>query len=166
MRRVDRQMDEAFALDVMDRCEFAVLSMVGEEGTPYSVPLSIAREDKHLYFHCALQGKKSDILRHNPAVCVVCVSGVKPAPMEFSTEYESAIATGRAVEVTGEEEKIHALRLICQRYAAENMAAFNTRSSVPQPGAHRHLACGDGADHRQAQKIRRRRQGAEVRPPG
>ena len=125
MRRVDRQMDEAFALDVMDRCEFAVLSMVGEEGTPYSVPLSIAREDKHLYFHCALQGKKSDILRHNPAVCVVCVSGVRPAPMEFSTEYESAIATGRAVEVTGEEEKIHALRLICQRYAAENMAAFD-----------------------------------------
>lgn len=126
MRRVDRQMDEAFALEVVDRCAFAVVSMCQGDGTPYSVPLSIVRDGKYLYFHCAEQGQKTENLHNHPAVHVVCVGQVTPVPRDFTTEYESAMVTGQAVRVTEREEKIHALRLICQRYAAENMAAFDS----------------------------------------
>ena len=44
MRRKDRQRSEEFAWAVTDRCGWAVLSCVQPDGTPYRVPLSIARE--------------------------------------------------------------------------------------------------------------------------
>lgn len=125
MRRKDREMSRAFALEVTDTCPYGVLSMTDADGAPYCVPLSIAREGEWVYFHAAAEGTKTDILRQNPAVCLCCVGHVKPVPGKFTTEYESAIIRGTAGEVTNEAEKIHALRLICDRYTKENMAQFD-----------------------------------------
>ncbi len=125
MRRKDRERDVEFALAVTDKCEYAVMSMVDIEGKPYCVPLSIVRDGEKLYFHCALEGHKLDCLINNNNVCVSCVGHTKNVPEEFTTEYESAIIRGKAFEVTDREEKIHALRLICLRYAESNMAGFD-----------------------------------------
>lgn len=40
-------------------------------------------------------------------------------------QYKSATAVGRAELVTGREEKIEALRVICQRFLPKHMVAFN-----------------------------------------
>ena len=91
MRRKDRQRSEEFAWAVTDRCGWAVLSCVQPDGTPYSVPLSIAREGGRVYFHCAEEGRKTEALRSNPKVCLSCVGDTHPAQDGFSMEYESAI---------------------------------------------------------------------------
>ncbi len=124
MRRKDRERDENFALAVADKCEYAVVSMVDTEGKPYCIPLSIVRDGKYIYFHCAKEGFKMDCLRSNNNVCISCVCNTKNVPEEFTTEFESAIIRGKAFEVTENEEKIHALKLICLRYAESNMAEF------------------------------------------
>lgn len=124
MRRKEREMPAEFGWQVADKCDYAVLAMTDTAGMPYAVPLSIARDGEKIYFHAAGQGEKTQNLRANPHVCVVCVADVNPLPQEFSTEYASAIIRGQAAEVTDEAEKIMALRLICQRYAAANMAEF------------------------------------------
>ena len=126
MRRKDREKTKEFALNVADSCDYAVMSMVDPEGKPYCVPLSIARDEEKLYFHCALEGFKTDCLRNSNDVCVSCVGKTKNIPEEFTTEFESAIIRGKAFEVTDKEEKIHALRLICLRYAKSNMAEFES----------------------------------------
>ena len=46
-------------------------------------------------------------------------------PDKFTTEFESAILEGRAEEVADEKEKIHALRLLCQRHTPANMGEFD-----------------------------------------
>lgn len=125
MRRIDREMPPEFGWQVVDKCAYAVLSMVDGGGKPYAVPLSLVRSGESVYFHCAKQGEKTDCLRLNPDVCVVCVGDVQLLPQEFSAEYESAILRGVAHEVTDREEKVLALRLISERYAAENMAEFD-----------------------------------------
>ena len=38
MRRKDREKSREFALEVTDKCEWAVLSMTDQEGMPYAVP--------------------------------------------------------------------------------------------------------------------------------
>lgn len=124
MRRKEREMPAEFGWQVADKCDYAVLAMIDTAGMPYAVPLSIASDGEKIYFHAAGQGEKTDNLRANPNVCLVCVSDVNPLPQEFSTEYASAIIRGQAAEVTDEAEKTMALRLICQRYAAANMAEF------------------------------------------
>ncbi len=124
MRRKDRAMPEAFAWLVVDKCEWAVLAMQSPAGEPYALPLSIAAKDGLVYFHCAKNGFKTECLRHKPAVCLVCVGETNRPPDKFTTEYESAILRGIASEVTDEQEKIQALRLLCERHNPANMPNF------------------------------------------
>lgn len=56
MRRKDREMDESFALGIMDKCECPVLSMADNNGEPYCVPISIVRDGQDIFFHCAKEG--------------------------------------------------------------------------------------------------------------
>ena len=125
MRRKDREMDRAFAENVFDACTFATLSTVSSDGTPYAVPVSIAREGGSVYFHCALEGKKIDNLRFNNKVCLSCVGKTHIPEKKFTIGFESAIAFGTACEISNEEEKIHALRLISLRYMPDNMENFD-----------------------------------------
>jgi nitroimidazol reductase NimA-like FMN-containing flavoprotein (pyridoxamine 5'-phosphate oxidase superfamily) len=125
MRRKDRELPKDAALAVADNCAYSVMATVNPDGTPYCVPLSMAREGEWLYFHCAMEGHKIDNLKSRSQVCVSCVGEVKPVPGEFTITYESAIISGPASEVTDREEKIRALALISRRYTPANMAAFD-----------------------------------------
>ena len=122
-------MDATWALDVMDKAPYMTVSMTDTNGMPYSVPLSLVRtNDNTFYFHCALEGKKLDILRTNPHVCLTAVSKCKPTvgPKDgsFTLEFKSAIALGQAEMVTDDTEKREALRAICQRFLPKHMDAF------------------------------------------
>lgn len=136
MRRKDRETDEAAALAVADKCEYAVLSTINEDGTPYCVPVSPVRDGRFIYFHCAKAGQKVDNLRRSPAVCLACVGDTFRPPDEFTTAYESAIIFGAATEVTEDGERIRALRLLCQRHTPAHMDAFDAEveRSLPRTG--------------------------------
>lgn len=126
MRRKNREMDAAFALQVVDKCAYATLACVSPDGMPYCMPLSIARSENKVYFHCATDGQRVDYITQNPNVCIACVGDVMPTTDSFSTEYESAILFGKAQLVTEYEEKIEALRIICERYVPTYMHAFDS----------------------------------------
>lgn len=125
MRRKDREMDKAFALSVADKCEYAVLSLITPEGKPYAVALSVVRDGENMYFHCAMQGEKIDCMRANPNGCMVCVGDTELVPENFTTKFESAIIKGKLSEVTEADEKIHALKILCEKFAPTNMSDFN-----------------------------------------
>ena len=130
MRKKSREMDASWALEVMDKAPYITVSMSDADGMPYSVPLSLARTDeKTFYFHCAMEGKKLDILSMNPQVCLSAVSKCKPTvgPKDgsFTLEFKSAIAFGKAEMVTDEAEKCEALRAICQRFLPNHMDVFD-----------------------------------------
>ncbi|MEE0772023.1 MAG: pyridoxamine 5'-phosphate oxidase family protein [Anaerovoracaceae bacterium] len=125
MRRVDREMDRDFALMVVDKCEYATIAMTDTDGLPYCLPITIARDNDTIYFHTAKEGKKTDALKNSPAVCMSCVGDTLRATDKFTTEFESAVIRGSACEVTDDDEKIHALRLICQRHTPANMKQFD-----------------------------------------
>ncbi|QQO10431.1 pyridoxamine 5'-phosphate oxidase family protein [Breznakiella homolactica] len=125
MRRKDREMPREFAGEVLDKCGYASLATVGSDGFAYCVPVSIVRDGEWIYFHCAPEGRKIENLRYQPRVCISAVGETRIPENEFTTEYESAVVTGTAEEVINDEEKIHALRLLCLRYTPGNMAAFD-----------------------------------------
>lgn len=125
MRRKDREKSREFAMWVIDSCEYAVLSMTTTECEPYAIPLTIVREGENVYFHSAQEGKKVELLRQSPTVCLTCVGRTRIIEEEFTTEYESAIAYGTVMEITKDEEKIHALRLLCERHTPGNMSEFD-----------------------------------------
>lgn len=127
MRRKDRERDREFAYGVIDRCEYGVMALAGEE--PYCVPLSFVRLGDALYFHCALQGRKLELLRADPRVCVSFVTDTQPLyiaeELNYTTFFRSAVVTGRAFEVTDAREKTEALRALCQKLMPNDMADFD-----------------------------------------
>ena len=131
MRRADREMDAAFALEVLDRAPYVTVSFTRPDGSPYGVPLSLARTDDHtFYFHGAMEGEKIDCIRHCPVVALSavtkCAPTVGPDDGSFTLQYKSAMAMGKAQIVTSREEKIMALRAICQRFLPHHMDAFDS----------------------------------------
>lgn len=130
MRKASREMPAEWALEVMDKAPYITVAMTDVDGSPYAVPLSLARiDDTHFYFHCALEGKKLDILAQNPHVWLSAVTTCKPTvgPKDgsFTLEFKSAMAQGVAEIVTDNEEKINAMRAICQRFLPHHMDAFD-----------------------------------------
>lgn len=124
MRRKDRAQGKEFAYALIDRCTHGVMALSTGEDTPYCVPLSFARKGDSLYFHCAREGRKVELLRRNPRVCVTFVGEDSPVftpPAMYSTWFQSAIAAGTAVEVTEDSEKVAALRAICEKMTPTHM---------------------------------------------
>ena len=109
MRLKDQQLDAAEANEIMNRCTNGVLSVNGDTGYPYGVPVSYAYADGRIYFHCAREGYKVDLLKKDPHVSFTVVAQDDIIPEDFNTLYISAIAFGRARLVDDPEEmrKIH-----------------------------------------------------------
>jgi nitroimidazol reductase NimA-like FMN-containing flavoprotein (pyridoxamine 5'-phosphate oxidase superfamily) len=132
MRRKDREASREEALAALDKAPFGVMATIDSDGVPYCIPLSMARDGDWLYFHCAMAGHKIDNLRAKtgvsspPRVCVSFVGSAEFPEDNFTVVFQSAVVIGTAEEVTGDEEKIHGLRLICERFTPKNMAAFDT----------------------------------------
>lgn len=147
MRRKDREMDKEFGKRVIDKARYGIVSMVDEKNEPHGLPLSIVRDGDYLYFHSAKEGEKVEILRNRPEVSIAFVGDVnipenynkeeldEIAKDEskadllisnvFTTEYESAIVKGVVKSIKDEEEKIKAMRLVCERYTPDKMRYFN-----------------------------------------
>ena len=130
MRKASRAMDAAFALEILDKAPYVTVSFTRPDGTPYGVPLSLARtDDMTFYFHCALEGEKLDCIAANPTVALSavtrCTPTVGPKDGSFTLQYKSAMAVGRAEVVTNRDEKIEALRAISLRFLPKHMEAFD-----------------------------------------
>ena len=130
MRKASREMDSAFAMEVLDKAPYITVSFTKPDGSPYGVPLSLARKDeKTFYFHGAMEGEKMDCIGKNPKVALSavtkCAPTVGPKDNSFTLQYKSAMAVGTAEVVTDKTEKIEALRLICQRFLPKHMDAFD-----------------------------------------
>lgn len=130
MRKVSREKDSAWALDVMRKAPYITVSFTREDGSAYGLPLSLAcTDDMTWYFHGAMEGDKLDAIKAHPEVCLSavtkCVPTVGPLDGSFTLQFRSAIAFGKAEIVDDEAEKIEALRAICERFLPNHMAAFD-----------------------------------------
>ena len=126
MRRKDRERDEAFAWEVLKSAPYAALSMTGQDGTPYCVPVNHVVDEtyKVLYFHCAGAGEKWQLLEKEPPVCLTAVSRMSIVPNEFETAYDSAVVRGQAQVVTDDGERTKALLLLVEALDPKGMGGL------------------------------------------
>lgn len=128
MRRSDRAQDRQFTLSLIDRCTHGVMAISTGEDTPYCIPLSFVRVGDDLFFHCAAQGRKLELLRRCSKVCVTFVGDDRPhfqPPAMYSTWFQSAVVTGTASEVLDPGEKREALRALCRKLTPDHMDSFD-----------------------------------------
>ncbi len=117
MRRQDRKVSDEKAWEMLEKAEWGILSLASSGGDPYGVPVNYVCGDKEIYIHCAVEGKKIDIIKENGKASFCSVVSAKAIPKKFTTAYESAIAKGK-VEIASEAEKRKALELLIGKYCA------------------------------------------------
>ena len=134
MRRTDREItDQAVMLDILRRCDTVRIGIRGEE-FPYVVPVSfgLAVEEGRpvIYFHCAREGLKLDLLRKDPRVCVEGDIFIRTEPTDhgITTRYESVIGTGICEILDEEAACVRGLRAICDHYGYEGYDIRNCRA--------------------------------------
>lgn len=136
MRRKDREVTDAHEKEaILDRCLSGHLSMCAD-GLPYGVTLNFGWEKEAsgayvLWFHCAAEGRKVDILKANPAVWFFAEregrfrEGQNAAGQTYMTmEYASVAGEGRVTFVDDLDEKRHGLGVLCARFTETPISAM------------------------------------------
>jgi len=123
MRRKDKEITSSEEIQsIICRSVVCRLAMV-DGNQPYVVPLCFGFEDNCLYFHCAKQGKKIDILNKNNNVCFEFDIDQEVIPADkacsFGIKYLSVIGFGKASFIDDEKEKQKALDIIMRQYSGD-----------------------------------------------
>lgn len=118
MRRKDRKLETIEVAEVLKKCNYGVLSTVGENGYAYGVPISYVYINDSIYVHSALEGNKLDNIEFNNNVSFCVIGDTMLLPDKFGTKYESVIAFGKAVEVS-DTEKNEALLAFLDKYSSQ-----------------------------------------------
>lgn len=63
MRRFRQQLPDEECIQILETAYRGFLSVIGDGGYPYTVPLNFVYAEGFLYFHCAVAGHKLDALR-------------------------------------------------------------------------------------------------------
>lgn len=138
MRRHDREIkDKNEILEIVDRCDVCRLAF-NDGDYPYILPLNFGIEEKDghiiLYFHSALEGYKTELIKRNNRVSfeMDCKHELKYDDEKgyCTMAYESVIGRGK-VEVLPDEEKANALRKIMGHYHQSEDTYFNP-AAIPR----------------------------------
>ena len=137
MRRKDREIsDKEGLLAILQSCVVCRLGFAAA-GRAYVVPLNFGyaweeNEPLRLYFHCAREGLKLDMLARNDLVCFEMDGEHKLLPgteaCEYSFAYASIIGWGKVSRLTQAEEKRNALQKIMERQAGPGDYRFREAS--------------------------------------
>ena len=128
MRRSDKEIKDNKEISAI--MEKALVCRIGlaESNCPYIVPVNFVMRDNHLYFHCAYDGRKMEILKSNNRVCFEVEDGVSmvegDSACSWGTKYLSVIGFGRAFLIEEAAAKKKVLNWLMEKYAGKNNYAY------------------------------------------
>ena len=111
MRRIKQQISEEECLEILRQEPRGVLSVLGDDGYPYGMPLNHWYSDKDgkLYFHGGRGGHRTDAVNACDKVCYCVYDQRYRREGEWALNIRSVIVFGRMRFVTDEEK----IREIC-----------------------------------------------------
>jgi nitroimidazol reductase NimA-like FMN-containing flavoprotein (pyridoxamine 5'-phosphate oxidase superfamily) len=125
IRLKDRVVSDEKTIEIIKNGSFGVLSTIGADGYPYGVPLNYTYFDNCICFHCAQKGHKLENIDFNNKVSFCVVNKSDVLANEFDTDYESAVAFGKASVITDDSEKKDIMLSVLNKYSAEYLKAGN-----------------------------------------
>lgn len=100
-----------------------ILSVNGDDGYPYAVPVNYVFIDGKIYIHSAKYGYKIDALKQNDKVCFTAILNSQIIPDKFTAAFESVVAFGKASFIDDGDEKLTALRTFIERFSPDHQEA-------------------------------------------
>ena len=123
MKRKEKEITEISEIEEIIHKSIVCRVGMSENNIPYIVPLCFGYQDKIIYIHGSLEGKKINILQKNQNVCFEFDINTKIIESEkscnWSMKYQSVIGFGKAHLVNNPEQKRKALNIIMRHYSKE-----------------------------------------------
>lgn len=129
VRRHDKEVtDPEVIRDILKKSLVCHLALV-DEGKPYMVSMNYGFRDDVIYMHCALEGRKVDILRANQDVCFMVYYGNRlttgpDACGDWTMKYKSVTGFGKASLIEKDEDKEAPLQVIMDHYTTRGPFEF------------------------------------------
>jgi len=106
MRRADRQITHEECVQIIMDNNVGVLSLGGAGGYPCGVPLNYMYYDSALYFHCAKEGRKLELISHDNRACFTIIGKNEVLPDEFANRFQSVMAFG-SISIISDDKLKH-----------------------------------------------------------
>ena len=118
MRRFKQQLDEEACVRILTEEKRGVLSMLGDDGYPYGIPLDhwYCPEDGKLYFHGAISGHKIDSLKKCDKVSYCVYDSGFRREGEWALNISSVVVFGRISFVEDEEKAREICTQLCRKF--------------------------------------------------
>ena len=130
-RRSKQALPEETCFQILKNAYRGFLSVNGDGGYPYSVPINFVFEDGKLYFHCAREGHKLDSIRACDKACFTVLDEPEKEPGDWWYHVNSVICFGRVGIVTDERERMDRLRSLAGKYFP---AGYDTGTDILRNG--------------------------------
>jgi len=120
MRRNDREITDPESLDkILKESSICRVALFDDE-FPYVVPMNYGYKDQTIYFHCATEGRKLDLIRKNNKVGFEVEHSSRVVAHEiacgWTTKYCSVIGTGTMEILDQFEDKVQGLNAIMEQH--------------------------------------------------
>jgi uncharacterized protein len=134
MRKSEKEIKERSEIDsIIRRSQFCRLGL-SDDGKPYIVPLAFGYDGRAVYFHCAREGRKLDILAKNKSVCLEfdIVEGMVEDGQAcgWGFMYQSVIAFGSARVIEDVNEKRDALAVLMAHYSKDTFTFPDDKTEI------------------------------------
>jgi nitroimidazol reductase NimA-like FMN-containing flavoprotein (pyridoxamine 5'-phosphate oxidase superfamily) len=109
-------------LDVIQRSQYCHLAMTDMHGKPYVIPMNFGFKDDVIYLHGAQHGKKIDILKEHPEVCINFTADHllryqnEQVACSWSMKYRSVLCYGEVEFIKEPEEKMAVFHIVMAQY--------------------------------------------------
>lgn len=121
LRRKEKKINKEESIDILNRKSWGVLSVLGDEGYPYGIPLNYVYSNNSIYIHGALNGHKIDSITKESKVSFTVVDYDTLIPEKFDTLYKSVIIFGKAEVIENFDEKRNGLMKFIEKFSSDFM---------------------------------------------
>lgn len=119
MRRIKQVLSPEDSKEVLDRNTSGVLGVHGDDGYPYTVPVSYVYHNNKLFFHCAKSGHKLDAIAADNKVSFCVIDQDQIIPEKYTTYFRSVIVFGKARVLDDPAEKRDAIEALAAKYSPD-----------------------------------------------
>ena len=118
VRRFKQQLSDEDCLAVLQSAKRGVLSVHGDDGYPYGVPLNFVfdPDTRTLYFHMAVAGHKLDAIERDSKVCFTVMDDGYKVEGDWAWYVKSVVVFGEAKVVKDDAMRDKWLRALAAKY--------------------------------------------------
>ncbi len=118
MRRFNQQLENNECIELLKNEPRGVLSLMGDEGYPYGIPMShwYCADNNRIYFHGAGEGHKIDALNRCDKVSFCVFDSGFRNEGEWALNIKSVVVFGRMKPVFDAQKKLWICENLCRKF--------------------------------------------------